>query len=522
MPFLLLALLALACLPDPGTGWPEAPWGPRPWLSAALTGLTVFATAGTAYLVALRARRLRPGETRRFERARRRHQWLLLGLFAVALLVFGWGRTVGVFWRVGDRLLPGAEVLVLAPFLVSLLLSWACYYDVDRVDGIGEKPMTSTECVDGAISLPADTADAGLSRWGYVLFHTRQKLALAFIPLGMLLGLKELSRLLPDDASSAPNPWTLVGLVGVLAAFVAMPWAVRLALGLRPLPDSPLKRRLTDTARRLGFRSSGLMLWDTRHGMANAMVVGLLPWPRYVIFTDRLLSEFTPDETEAVLGHEIGHVKHRHMFFYLAFLTGSLMVLWLTFTFLPESQTTTVETRTSVSMGGTYFSLGNHPWLQVIPPVAALGLYIVLVFGFVSRRCERQADVFGCKAVSCGRPDCDGHHEMAPTARARRVCPAGIATFVAALEKVAWLNGIPLDRPGWLQSWQHSTIARRIAFLRGLNRDPGLEPAFQRRTFLLKGALLAILGLALALLLKPDAEGQLVTALLEAITYRGV
>ncbi len=47
-------------------------------------------------------------------------------------------------------------------------------------------------------------------------------------------------------------------------------------------------------------------------------------------------------------------------------------------------------------------------------------------------------------------------------------------------EKVAYLNGISRDRPGWLQSWQHSTIAKRVAFLESVLTDPGQEPRFQR------------------------------------------
>ena len=63
--------------------------------------------------------------------------------------------------------------------------------------------------------------------------------------------------------------------------------------------------------------------------MANAMIVGLVPWLRYVIFTDRLLEEFSEDEIEAVFGHEIGHVRHQHMPYYLGFLALSLGALGL-------------------------------------------------------------------------------------------------------------------------------------------------------------------------------------------------
>ena len=99
------------------------------------------------------------------------------------------------------------------------------------------------------------------------------------------------------------------------------------------------------------------------------------------------------------------------------------------------------------------------------------------MFGWLSRRCERQADVYGCKTASP-------------------------AAFINALEKVADLNGIPREQPGFLSWWQHSTIADRIGFIQRMQVDPTLEPRFQRRLWWTKWtltvgllALLALLGL---------------------------
>ena len=62
-------------------------------------------------------------------------------------------------------------------------------------------------------------------------------------------------------------------------------------------------------------------------------------------------------------------------------------------------------------------------------------------------------------------------------------------------------NGLSRDRPGFLQSWQHSTIAKRVTFLERLIADPAVEATFQRRVLWLKCGLLVLLGIALALLL---------------------
>jgi hypothetical protein len=75
---------------------------------------------------------------------------------------------------------------------------------------------------------------------------------------------------------------------------------------------------------------------------------------------------------------------------------------------------------------------------------------------------------------------------------------------------VASVNGMSRDRPGFLQSWQHGSIARRVAFLYGLLKDPSAEQRFQRRVALVKWGMVVVLGAVLAVLIgvcPPSADG---------------
>ena len=96
-------------------------------------------------------------------------------------------------------------------------------------------------------------------------------------------------------------------------------------------------------------------------------------------------------------------------------------------------------------------------------------IYLFLAFGFLSRSCERQADLLGCRVASR-------------------------ESFIRALEKVAIINGISTEKPGWFAAWQHGTISQRIGFLRQLYDNPNLEHRFQRRLRILKWTV--TLGLA--------------------------
>jgi Zn-dependent protease with chaperone function len=469
MPFLLLLFLTLVCLEDKWTEWD---WLGSPSLSAGLTWTATAAWVGLASLLARRVRwQLAVNLSARESIAERYASWRLyhaIGLYLVysaSLYGFGWGVFVQQLVGSGASLVPGGEVLVLAPFLVGLVASWICYYDAERA-----------------------LHDSGLhrdepywSRWHYVGFHVRTNLGLVAVPIFLLIAQRTVNWVFSDfgPAWSAYLAHFFV-LGSALAIFFCLPWILRLVLRVRPLPEGPLRTRLMGLAQRLRFSCSDILLWNTRRGVANAMVAGILPRPRYVLVTDRLVVELSADEIDAVFGHEAGHVKHWHMLYYAIFMIVSILVLLL----------------------GASPLLPDSAFLRkagLVPFMLILAAYIFLVFGFLTRRCERQADIYGCRAVSCGRPDCTGHDESTVLG-GDGLCPTGIRTFIAALEKVAYLNGISREKPGFFQSWQHSTIARRVEFLQGMLADKTLEPRFQRKVALVKWGLLLGLGTALAVL----------------------
>ncbi len=97
-----------------------------------------------------------------------------------------------------------------------------------------------------------------------------------------------------------------------------------------PLPEGQLRTRLEGMAREAGFRNRGLFVMDAsrRSAHSNAMFMGLLR-PRIVLF-DTLVERMTVDEAAAVLAHEVGHFKERHVQKRLLLgLLTSLAGLWV-------------------------------------------------------------------------------------------------------------------------------------------------------------------------------------------------
>ena len=81
-----------------------------------------------------------------------------------------------------------------------------------------------------------------------------------------------------------------------------------------PLQDEALKQRVTALMQRCGFSASGLFVMDgsRRSAHANAYFTGFGAAKR-VVFFDTLLKQLSADEIDAVLAHELGHYKHRHI-----------------------------------------------------------------------------------------------------------------------------------------------------------------------------------------------------------------
>lgn len=81
-----------------------------------------------------------------------------------------------------------------------------------------------------------------------------------------------------------------------------------------PLADESLKARVTALMQRCGFAAKGLFVMDgsRRSAHANAYFTGFGASKR-VVFYDTLLKQLNADEVEAVLAHELGHFKHKHI-----------------------------------------------------------------------------------------------------------------------------------------------------------------------------------------------------------------
>ena len=165
-----------------------------------------------------------------------------------------------------------------------------------------------------------------------------------------------------------------------------------------PLPDESLKARVQALMARCGFAAKGLFVMDgsRRSAHANAYFTGFGAAKR-VVFFDTLLAKLNHGEVEAVLAHELGHFKHKHVLkrlvtmFALSFAAFALLG-WLS---------------TQVWF---YRGLGVEPSMTAPNDAVAILLFLLAapVFGFfvsplfarLSRKHEFEADAYACAQAS--------------------------------------------------------------------------------------------------------------------------
>ncbi|UUZ78521.1 M48 family metallopeptidase [Polaromonas sp. P1(28)-13] len=160
----------------------------------------------------------------------------------------------------------------------------------------------------------------------------------------------------------------------------------------QPLEDEALKARVTALMQRCGFAAKGLFVMDgsKRSAHANAYFTGFGATKR-VVFYDTLLKQLSPGEVDAVLAHELGHFKHKHIIkriisMFAMSLVGFALLGWLS------------------SQAWFYTGLGVRPNLAGANDALALLLFMLVVplfsffvspvFAQFSRKHEFEADAY--------------------------------------------------------------------------------------------------------------------------------
>ena len=211
-----------------------------------------------------------------------------------------------------------------------------------------------------------------------------------------------------------------------------------------PLPDESLKQRVQALMARCGFAAKGLFVMDgsRRSAHANAYFTRLGAAKR-VVFFDTLLARLTAGEVEAVLAHELGHFKLRHVpkrmvTIFAASLAALALLGWLS-----QQQWFYTGLGVTPNLGAPNDALALLLFLLALPP---FGFMLMPLAARVSRRHEFEADAYACAHAS-GRDLASAllklHEDNAGTLTPDPVYVAFYYSHPAASERLAALKMEP-------------------------------------------------------------------------------
>lgn len=158
-----------------------------------------------------------------------------------------------------------------------------------------------------------------------------------------------------------------------------------------PLEDGELRTAIEDFAKSVDFKVTDIYVMDSskRSTKANAYFTGIGPKKRIVLF-DTLIEKLTTEEIVAVLSHEIGHNKHKHIVKSISLSALTSLFMFAIFGYLVSSP------ELSEAMGGSVpsFHLGMFAFMMLYSPIS---LILGILTSVLSRKNEYEADAFAAK-----------------------------------------------------------------------------------------------------------------------------
>lgn len=215
-----------------------------------------------------------------------------------------------------------------------------------------------------------------------------------------------------------PREWWLMAWGAFIVLFVALAQIAPVVLfpifyKFQPLQREELKQRLVQLSERAGTRVRGVYEWklSEKSKKANAALTGL-GRTRRIILADTLLNNYSDQEIEAVLAHELGHHVRRHI------LKGILLEIAVTFVGFWAANEVLRYAVFRRHMFESLADFANLPLLALVSTV--LSLLLMPVLNAYSRQKEREADQYCFESIESVEPFITSMNKLADQNLAER------------------------------------------------------------------------------------------------------
>ena len=284
----------------------------------------------------------------------------------------------------------------------------------------------------------------GLSRKDYILSNISFSIPI-ILPWLLLSVTSDIITILPFEF---PKQF-LISMTGQIIYFMIFlfiiaifgPVLIQKFWGCRPLRSGAIRHRIESLCRKANMPYRDIMVWPLFGGrMITAGVMGLIRQFRYILVTPALMRHLDPTELDAVIAHEIGHIKKNHLVFYLVFFAGYLVV---TFTILDLIFYAIIYAEAAYGFinNSTYATLSSISFSLFM--IILFLVYFRYIFGYFMRNFERQADLYAYSMMGDAQP------------------------LISTFKKITITSGQSPDKP----NWHHFSIQERIDYLKASEKD---------------------------------------------------
>ena len=192
--------------------------------------------------------------------------------------------------------------------------------------------------------------------------------------------------------------WGLWSAFNLLVLFIFPTWIAPFFNKFTPLTDETLASSIRALAQRCGFALNGLFVMDgsKRSAHGNAYFTGFGK-ARRIVFFDTLLARLTPDEIIAVLAHELGHFKHKHILKRLVFSFAGALFFFAILGWIAQQSWFYTDLGVIPQLGGRNDGMALLLFFMVIP---VFTFFLTPLFSWFSRKDEFEADHFATQQSS--------------------------------------------------------------------------------------------------------------------------
>lgn len=228
----------------------------------------------------------------------------------------------------------------------------------------------------------------------------------------------------------APQRWWMIAwavFIGLFLLIVQLAPVVLFPIfyKIEPLNNAALRERLTRLGQRAGTRVRGVYEWklSEKSKKANAALMGI-GRTRRIILADTLLQNYTDDEIEAVLAHELGHHVRRHI---LKSILMQVAITFFGFWLINQVLRFALAHDWFPSLDPRLYDFANLPLVILVATV--LGFVLMPALNALSRRHEREADLYAWENVPAIGPFVTAMTKLADQNLAERTPPRFVEWF---------------------------------------------------------------------------------------------